>query len=89
MLRAFAGSTAAVVRSLFRDGRFLIQAFQDFVAISGPHLLKAFIILLWPANFDVMKSRVVEHLQGCETIGVAWSSAYLGFMEGPGKGDRS
>ena len=91
LIRAFADDTAMVVRSMFLKGSAIISTFKEFGCISGLHLNlpKTALVPLWTADMVAAQQQVMNELPDWSGVDVVDCCTYLGFMTGPGKGNKS
>jgi hypothetical protein len=91
LIRAFADDTATVVKDFFGQAEIIFETFHEFGAISGMqlNLPKTIIIPLWPQPLQEIQEHLTRVLPEWADVEIATASRYLGFMEGPGKRDKS
>jgi hypothetical protein len=91
LIRAFADDTATVVEDFFEVAGPIKNMFDEFAEISCMelNLPKTIVIPLWPEPLSLIRDRVAHDLPQWSGVEVADAGRYLGFMEGPGKGDSS
>jgi hypothetical protein len=91
LIRAFADDTAMVVTDFFEVAGPIKQIFDEYAAISGMelNLPKTVVVPLWPQPLNEIKEQIANELPQWSGVDVAGAGRYLGFMEGPGKGDSS
>lgn len=89
--RAYADDTALVIRDLFRDLPTVRAIFDDFARVSGLRLNipKTLIIPLGDWDPDQVAQALNQANDPWKEIQCAHHGTYLGFVVGPGKGNRS
>lgn len=90
LTRAYADDTALVVENLWEEGPILANLFQDFEKISGLQLnLTKCVIIPLSHTTNINEQTITQHIPQWQRMKIKDNGKYLGFVVGPGKGDKS
>ena len=92
VVRAFADDTAAVIDDYAKHLPMIAKIFEEYRQISGLQLniKKTVFIPLWKASsIEQLRTLIKELCPGWEHIKIDSQGKYLGFIIGPGSGERS
>jgi hypothetical protein len=89
--RAFADDIAAVTKDFFKDEGKIATVFSEFAEISGLELSlpKTVVVPLWYGPPGQAEAEIRRAGGLWAQVQIKDSATYLGFAEGPGKGDKS
>jgi len=91
VLRAFADDIGAVVEDWRADSKLLEDTFSEFALMSGLELniKKTVVVPLWEQGMQELKGELGASSGAWKDVSVDSCGVYLGFAEGPGKGNTS
>ena len=91
LFRAFADDTVMAIQDFWDSADIVFEAFKEFGLASGLYLNmpKTVIVPLWSSPLEKIREDITRRSPCWSSVAVAGSAKYLGFVEGPDKGDKS
>jgi len=91
VFRAYADDIGAVIGDWGHDSKVLEDTFAEFALMSGLELniKKTLVVPLWEEGIEEIKSELKNSERSWKDVCITSHAVYLGFTEGPGKGDKS